>query len=188
MSDATSSATEPEPERKPRRRAQRMCPKQPEVIVALRAAHGLIEPAAIKLGMSRSNLYQYIGNHSRVAAALTQITAGFVDTLENRLFKKAVVEEDLGALKLALGAKGADRGYSGGSAAASSDPTVGDVVKVTIMSVPTNYFISKNRPNMLVNAAQSTAEFDGASEAEIAALGPDANALPVVTLPPRDRP
>jgi hypothetical protein len=59
----------------------------------LRAAHGLIEPAAIKLGMSRANLYQHIANHSRVSAALRQITQGFVDTLENRLFKKAVVDE-----------------------------------------------------------------------------------------------
>ena len=36
-------------EPKPRRRPQRMCPKQPEVIEALRKAHGLIGPAALQL-------------------------------------------------------------------------------------------------------------------------------------------
>ena len=149
-----------------------MCPKQPEVIAALRAAHGLSEPAAIKLGMSRSNLYQYIANHSRVSAALRQITAGFVDTLENRLFKKAVVDEDLGALKLALGAKGADRGYSGGSAAASSDPVAGAVVKLTLQSVPSGFFLTK-RPDVLLNLAQVDAEANGATNEELRALGPD---------------
>jgi hypothetical protein len=149
-----------------------MCPKQSEVIEALRKAHGLIEPAAIMLGMSRSNLYQYIGNHSRVAAALKQITAGFVDHVEGRLYKKAVVDEDLNAMKLVLGAKGSDRGYAGGSAAASSDPAVGTVVKLTLTSVPSGFFLTK-RPDALLNLAQVDAEANGATDDELCALGPD---------------
>jgi hypothetical protein len=119
----TRAPLESEPGRKPRRRRQRMCPKQSEVIEALRRAHGLIEPAAIMLGMSRSNLYQYIGIHSRVAAALKQITAGFVDHVEGRLYKKAVVDEDLNAMKMVLGAKGQDRGYGSNGAAGAAEAT-----------------------------------------------------------------
>jgi hypothetical protein len=144
------------PEPKPRRRPQRMRPKPPEVIDQARNV--------------RSALSQYTGNHSRVSAALRQITAAFVDTLENRLFKKAVIDEDFNSLKLAVGAKGGDRDYAGGSAAAASaDPATGAVVRLVVQRLPSGYFFTK-RPGVLLNLAVA-AESEGASEDELRALG-----------------
>ena len=161
------------PAAKVRRRPRRLAAKPDEVIETLKACHGLIEPSAIRLGMSRSNLYNYISNHSRVSAALKSINAGFTDHLEGKLYQKAVQDGDFNSLKLALSAKGRDRGYGpdGALSAAAAAGGSGGVTAVTIMSIPPSYFFGK-RDDRLLTEGQVAAEQAGASDEEIAMLAP----------------
>ena len=182
---AVETGAEPEnPAAKVRRRPHRLRAKPDEVIAALKAAHGLIEPAAVRLGMSRANLYQYIANHSRVSAALKQINAGFVDHVEGRLYKKAAIDEDFNSIKLVLGAKGGDRGYGSNGAAGADGGVAGPGIgKLVLQSVPSSFFFTK-RPGVLLNLAQVDAEANGATDDELRELGPDE--APTGMLPPED--
>lgn len=147
--------------------------KPDEVIGALKRAHGLLGPAAELLGMSRSNVQQYIQNHSRVSAAWKQISQGVVDKIEGGLFVRAAEAKEPAWTQMFLRAKAGDRGYGSNGAQGADGGAAGPgIAKLVLQSVPSGFFLTK-RPSVLLNLAQVDAEASGASDGELRALGPD---------------
>jgi hypothetical protein len=125
-----------------------------------------------------------MGTHTRAAFGWKEIEGRLVDRVEGGLFKKAVKDEDFASMKLVLSAKARDRGYGPDGAAGAGGDAGPGIGVLKLMSVPSSYFVLNKRPNTLLNAPQREAEAAGASDAEIAELGPDENELPVGMLPP----
>jgi hypothetical protein len=122
---------------KPRRRPHRLRASSEEAIAAIRDAHGLLAPAALKLGMSRSNLMAFVRNHSRVAVVLKEERAKMGDFTESKLFE-LIKARDYRAIAFYLSTQCKDRGYalSKGTAlnAEVSNVTIGTVNILPIRS------------------------------------------------------
>jgi hypothetical protein len=91
-------------------------------------------------------------------------------------------------MKLVLAAKAPDRGYGATGAAGADGGAAGaGVGKLTLMSVPSSFFLMKVDGNdRLLNPAQVDALQSGVTdEAELAALGPEGEP-PVGMLPDED--
>lgn len=99
------------PNAKTRRKPHRFRPKHDEVIAALRRSGCFLGPAAVQIGISRSNLQKMIRNNSRLAAAFKDLNESALDRVEGSLWDRAINGKDVRAQQIILNARARHRGY-----------------------------------------------------------------------------
>jgi len=115
-----------------------------KVIAALRETHGMIAPAARKLGYTRAGLYKYIQRH-QLEEVIKEERESTLDFAELFLWK-AITEGNLTAIIFYLKCQGKSRGYverplvvtSAPSAAAPSTSDDGETIYIDVRANGTN--------------------------------------------------
>jgi len=102
--------------------------KVADIIEAVHETHGLMAPAARRLGVSRSTLYRYLDNHESIRDARDEARESVLDLAESKLFEK-VEAGDLTAIMFLLKTVGKTRGYVERSQAEQSGKLTVEVVR-----------------------------------------------------------
>lgn len=157
----------PPPWAKRRRRPQRTMTVD-MVIEELRKSLGMLAPAALELGCAHLSVLQFLANHSRAAAAYKDITQTTTDHVETKMIDRAL-DGDGQMIKLYLGAKAADRGYSNGSPTGENNgEQVAPISSVVIRAIPHSYYMMKFAgEDQLLNRAQTEMVLTGVTNAAL---------------------
>jgi hypothetical protein len=138
-------AEAPNPNAKVRRKPHRMRPKHDEVVEALRRTGCFLGPAAVQIGVSRSNLQTMIRNSSRLSAAFKDLNENALDQVERSLWSRAIHDKDIRAAQIILNARARNRGYGpqAGDPAGMGD-TTNLIVQVVVSGVESGHFYDAN--------------------------------------------
>jgi hypothetical protein len=129
-----------QPEKWPEYRSPR--PHLGAVCDALRATHGLVEPAARILGMDGGNLRAFIRRHSRCQAVQREARARILDLAESKLIQ-LLNDGDWRAVQFVLITLGQERGYVLKGATVNTGDVANTITigSVVIESIPSGKFV-----------------------------------------------
>jgi hypothetical protein len=113
-----------------------------KVIEAITHCRGLLAPAAERLGVSRTNLRGYIGNHSSCMKALKESREALGDLAEKKLFE-LIEQGDFKAIQFYLNTLCRDRGYGWTKdQMPMGDTGVGVITTINILAVPSGRYLT----------------------------------------------
>lgn len=131
-----------------RRRPHRMRPTQLQVEAALKASHGLLEPAARSLGTSRGSLHTMIKRYARLEKVVKEQRQVMGDFAELKTFE-LMAEKHWPSIQYYLSTQCKDRGYvipKGTTLGGDVTNSTTVIQSVRIEAVPSGRFIDDDEP------------------------------------------